>query len=238
MNKVDISVILPVYNESECIEDVISELVQALSEIESITSYEIIAVNDGSTDNTCEKLLEMAKTIQCLVVLDTVTNMGQSAALGMGIKAAAGALICTIDADGQNNPYDIKNCIKAMRDESADACCGWRKNRHDVKSKKIGSRLANSIRRAVLKDGVIDTGCSMRVIKAEFLKSLQIWNGMHRFLPALVKMQHGTIAQIPVDHRDRKTGKSNYTNWARLKKTILDLFGVWWMKKRIVVYKK
>lgn len=232
MNPIELSVILPVYNEADCIEAVVREIDDALKHAADITTYEIVAVNDGSTDDTRAILATLQTTLPTLVVRDTRRNLGQSAALGLGIRAARGELLCTMDADGQNNPRDIAACVDVIRHNAVDACCGWRQNRQDTFSKRLGSRLANAIRRAVLDDGITDTGCAMRVIRAEYLKPLCVWDGMHRFLPALVKMQGGRILQIPVDHRLRTTGTSKYTNLSRLRKTAADLRGMRWLTNR------
>lgn len=222
-----LSVILPVFNEEHCIRAVLEELHSALT---FTNSFEIVVVDDGSTDRTPEILRDFSKVHPRVRLLSLNPNSGQSAAFWAGIQAAAGTIIALMDADGQNDPADIEKCAKALAD--ADICCGFRANRQDTFSKRMASRLANRLRRAVLRDAIIDTGCSLKAFKAPFLKSLQYWDGMHRFLPVLASLQGATIAQIPVNHRNRIAGKSKYTNFGRLTRTLRDLFGVSWMKKR------
>lgn len=222
-----ISVVLPVYNEASCISAVLEELQASLT---FARSAEIVIVDDGSTDDTPALLTTFASTHPASRLLQLSANSGQSAAFWAGIQAAAGDIIVLMDADGQNDPADIEKCVSALA--QADICCGYRAHRQDTFSKRIGSKLANRLRRAVLKDEIIDTGCSMKAFRAPLLKTLQYWEGMHRFLPVLASLQGATIIQIPVSHRSRFSGTSKYTNFGRLKRTIWDLFGVRWLKKR------
>jgi len=226
-----LTVALPVHNEEECIRTVISEIVEVLDA--AGVAYEIIAVDDGSTDSTPDILQTLVNEKKVTTVTTLPRNLGQSAALGRGIREARGTFICTMDSDGQNDPRDIPRCLAALEESGADACLGWREKRRDTLSKRLASRFANSVRRALLRDGARDTGCSMRVIRAEYLKALQVWRGMHRFLPALVKALGARIVQIPVNHRPRAGGKSHYSNFRRLMVTIRDLRGVRWLVSRM-----
>lgn len=225
-----VSIVLPVYNEQDCLDSVLRETLVTCAEL---SCAEIIAVNDGSTDNSKEILLQFARQHDALRVIDLDRNSGQSAAMWAGFQAARYDIIATIDADGQNDPHDIVTCIKTMDEHNADLCSGIRLERHDTWSKRIGSRFANAVRRSILNDGISDTGCPLKVYKTEFLKRLQYWNGMHRFLPALCMMQGAKVCQRVVSHRNRFAGKSKYSNWGRLKVTIRDLFGVLWLKSRM-----
>ena len=224
-----ISAIMPVYNEQYCLDAVLPELVAAC---EMFPDYEIIAVNDGSTDRSGAILGVYARHNRKIRHLDMSSNSGQSAALWEGFQAARFPIIATIDADGQNDPRDIAACVRLMQREHADVCSGIRVDRHDTWSKRFGSRLANKMRRMVLGDGVMDTGCPLKIYRAEFLKRLQYWNGMHRFLPALCQSMGAKIVQMPVTHRYRVAGTSKYTNIGRLKVTLRDLAGVAWLKAR------
>lgn len=226
---VELSVILPVFNEQECIEATLRELDGALARLGR--SYEIIAVNDGSTDRTPELIRNLARTMPALRLLSVVPNSGQSAAMGAGFKAARGAVAITMDADGQNDPADIPRLIEGLRE--ADVCCGYRVNRRDTIGKRWGSRLANAIRRVLLHDGIIDTGCTLKAFKSVFVRDLPMqFRGMHRFLPVLTQMQGALVVQIPVNHRPRAAGVSKYTNLGRLRQTIGDLRAVRWMQTR------
>jgi glycosyltransferase involved in cell wall biosynthesis len=226
--ELDLSVIIPVYNEEECIGPTIRELCGVLQTL-GLRS-EVIAIDDGSTDQTRASLSRLAVEFPVLRALTITPNSGQSAALGVGFREARGAAVVTMDADGQNDPADIPKLLAELK--NADVCCGIRARRQDTAAKRIGSRLANRIRQGILKDGIVDTGCTLKAFKTPFVRDLAMWKGMHRFLPALAQMQGAAIAQIPVNHRPRAGGRSKYTNFGRLKQTIWDLWAVRWMQKR------
>jgi glycosyltransferase involved in cell wall biosynthesis len=226
----DLTVVVPVFNEEECIAAVLDELCTVLGTMADRT-WEIVAIDDGSTDRTSALLGAAARREPRIRVLRLTPNAGQSAAFWAGFQAARGAVIATIDADGQNDPADIPRCVEGLAD--ADACCGYRQKRRDTAAKRWGSKLANRVRNRILGETVVDTGCSMKAFRAPFLKSLQYWDGMHRFLPTLAAMQGARIAQLPVAHRARSAGTSKYTNWGRLKRTVRDLQGVRWLKSRM-----
>jgi len=224
-----LSVILPVYNEQECVEGTLRELDATLAKLS--LPYEILAVNDGSSDRTPDLISNLARGIPSLRMLTIAPNSGQSAAMGAGFKAARGAVIVTMDADGQNDPADIPRLMEGLR--QSDVCCGYRANRRDSAGKRWGSRLANRVRQAILHDGIIDTGCTLKAFKAEFVRDLPMrLKGMHRFLPVLAQMQGAMVSQIAVNHRPRTAGTSKYTNLGRLKETIWDLWAVRWMQRR------
>jgi glycosyltransferase involved in cell wall biosynthesis len=225
---IELSVVLPVYNEEECVADTVRELRGVLAQLGR--TFEIVAVNDGSTDGTREILRQLAREYPELRLYTLRPNSGQSAALEVAFREARGAVIITMDADGQNDPADIPALLAML--QSHDACLGYRRRRRDAWSKRIGSRLANRVRNRVLHEDIMDTGCALRVFKAEFVRGLTMWKGMHRFLPALTRMRGAAIAQVSVNHRPRTRGKSKYTNFQRLRETIGDLRAVRWMQKR------
>jgi glycosyltransferase involved in cell wall biosynthesis len=224
----DCSVVIPVYNEEECLEGLTAQLHEVLAGLDR--QYEIIFVDDGSTDGTRRKLGELAGKYPCLRVVALKPNSGQSAALGVGFGMARGDVIVTLDGDGQNDPADIPRLLDALSD--CDMCCGYRAQRHDSWSRRMGGRLANTVRNRVLGEAVIDTGCTLKAVKARFVRDLTMLDGMHRFIPALVAMQGGKIEQIPVSHHPRTAGESKYTNLGRLRTVIADLLAVRWMRKR------
>lgn len=224
-----LSIVLPVYNEQESIMQVLEDLQHLCA---SLPQAEIIAVDDGSSDSSRNLLLAFAEKCPILKVVALDRNSGQSAAMWTGFQCASYDTLATIDADGQNDPRDILSCLEQMESENADVCSGIRLERHDTWSKRIGSRLANAVRRRVIKDGISDTGCPLKVYRTCFLKRLQYWNGMHRFLPALCMMQGAKVCQRVVSHRNRFAGKSKYSNWGRFKVTVGDLRGVAWLKSR------
>jgi dolichol-phosphate mannosyltransferase len=226
---VRISVVLPVFNEEACIEGVLRELHGVLSGLGG--SFEILAVNDGSSDRTRDVLLGLVPALPGLRVLTLVPNSGQSAAMGAGFRRARGEVVVAMDADGQNDPADIPVLVAAL--VSCDVCCGYRLNRQDTWSKRLGSRLANAVRRAFLHDGIRDTGCSLKAFKAWVVRDLPMeLKGLHRFLPALALMRGARIEQAPVRHRPRSAGMSKYTNMGRLARTVSDLAAVCWMRSR------
>lgn len=226
---IELSALLPVYNEQECIEPVLRELDGVLKSLGR--PYEIVAVDDGSTDETPALLVRLRDEVGALRILRLTPNSGQSAALGAGFRAARGRLIITLDADGQNDPAEIPRLLAEM--DRVDVCCGFRLNRQDTAAKRHGSRMANAVRNAVLGESIRDTGCTLKVFKREFVQSLPLeFKGMHRFLPALVRLRGARIAEIGVRHRARAAGQSKYTNWKRLRETVADLWAVRWMQRR------
>ena len=224
-----ITVVLPVFNEQGCLNAVLPELLAACA---MFPEYEIIAVNDCSTDRSGEILRAYASRNPLIRILNLSENSGQSAALWAGFQEARFPITATMDADGQNDPRDIAACLRHMAREGADVCCGIRVDRRDTWAKRAGSRFANLIRRQVLGDGIADTGCPLKVFRTDYLRRLQYWNGMHRFLPALCQSMGAKVVQIPVTHRPRVAGDSKYTNLGRLKVTLRDLAGVAWLKSR------
>lgn len=225
----DLTVVLPVYNEAECIVGVLDELFEVLALLPQ-TRYEVIAVDDGSTDQTPDLLLQATTRHSALRLLRLDPNAGQSAAMGAAFRAAQGHAVVTLDADGQNDPADIPALLDALK--SCDVCCGYRRNRSDTAAKRIGSRLANRFRRRVLHDDIIDTGCTLKAFRIQVVRDLTMWKGMHRFLPMLAGMQEARIVQLPVNHRPRAGGVSKYTNFSRLRQTLWDLWAVRWMQHR------
>lgn len=229
-----VSIVLPVFNEQDCLQQVLKDTLNVCPELHCA---EIIAVDDGSTDNSLNILLDFARGNSLLRVIALDRNSGQSAAMWTGFQEARYDIVATLDADGQNDPRDIIACLEDLEHEKADVCSGIRLKRKDTWSKRIGSKLANAIRRRIINDGISDTGCPLKVYKAVYLRHLQYWNGMHRFLPALCKMQGAKVCQRIVSHKVRFAGKSKYSNWGRLKVTIRDLFGVLWLKSRSRIFK-
>lgn len=225
----EISVLLPAYNEEACIETVVREAAGVLRGMGR--PFEILVVDDGSTDATPDRLKALRAELPELRLLVLARNSGQSAALGAAFRAARGAIFVTLDADGQNDPADIPALVARLA--ACDLCCGYRARRQDVWSKRIGSRLANAIRNRALRETIRDTGCTLKAFRAEWTRSLPMqFRGMHRFLPALMAMAGARIEEIPVNHRPRAAGTSKYTNWGRLKETLWDLWAVRWMQKR------
>ena len=226
---VDLSILLPVFNEEDCIAAIVREAADVLRRLGR--PFEIIAVDDGSTDGTPARLQALRADLPELRLLRLAVNSGQSAALGAGFRAARGGIFVTLDADGQNDPADIPALVARL--DSCDLCCGYRVSRQDTWSKRLGSRLANAVRNRALRERIRDTGCTLKAFRSEWADALPMqFRGMHRFLPALMAMAGARIAELPVNHRPRAAGRSKYTNWGRLKETLWDLQAVRWMQQR------
>lgn len=229
-----ISAILPAFNEAPCIETVVQELLEVLRGLGR--PFEVIAVDDGSTDATYALLAALAAREPEVRVLRLTPNSGQSAALGAGFRAARGPVLVTLDADGQNDPADIPRLVERLSE--CDVCCGYRTRRQDTWSKRAGSRLGNFFRNLFLKERIRDTGCTLKAFRAAWARDLPLqFRGLHRFLPALMVMAGARLEEQPVGHRPRAAGASKYTNWGRLKETVWDVWAVRWMQKRIRRYR-
>lgn len=221
--------LIPAYNEEDCLPGIVRETACVLHGLDRL--FEIIVVDDGSTDATPRRLNDLRMEVAELGTVRLAHNSGQSAALLAAFQIARGRIYVTLDADGQNDPADIPALVDKL--DSCDLCIGYRVQRQDPWSKRIGSRIANAIRNRVLREQIRDTGCTLKAFRAEWAAHLPLqFRGMHRFIPALMAMAGARITEIPVQHRPRAAGKSKYTNWGRLKETLWDLWAVRWMQKR------
>ena len=230
-----ISVVIPAKDEQENISELIAEIFNA---IQPFSSAEIIVVDDGSTDNTFTVAQTTAQTLNCQGQFIRHSQcMGQSSALKTGIQYAEGDCIVTIDGDGQNDPADIPILLeRAFAQQATDFCVtGYRYQRRDTCWKRFQSRLANCVRSLLLKDGVADTGCGLKVFPKKTFEKLPWFNHAHRFIPALIKGVGGDIEVVKVNHRQRHHGKSKYNAWNRAWAGIIDLFGVAWLLHRTKV---
>lgn len=214
-----LSVIMPVYNESECIQSTIEELVGILDSIDA--SSEIIAVDDGSRDNSLALLRELAKVETRLKVIVLRANYGQTSAIAAGITAASGSVIVLIDADGQNDPVEIPRLLQMLED-GADCVAGWRKSRQDPISRRLPSRAANMLISWATGLKLHDYGCSLKAFRAEIIKDVMLIGEMHRMIPILVKQNGGRIVEVVVNHRPRTAGVSKY-GLARTPRVLADL---------------
>jgi len=224
-----LSVVVPVRNEQDNLVPLINEINAALL---GIVDYEIVYVNDGSTDATPQKLAEIAQSCPQLCIIHHQVSCGQSTAVRTGVKAAAGDWVATLDGDGQNDPADIPKLIAAA-EEGVDLVGGNRRHaRKDTFIKRISSVVANSVRSWMLGDSTPDTGCGLKLFRREVFLDLPYFDHMHRFLPALVIRRGGRVVSVPVNHRPRERGVSNYGTLDRLLVGIVDLFGVMWLQRR------
>jgi dolichol-phosphate mannosyltransferase len=225
-----VSIVVPVRNEADNILPLIEEITAALS---GRRDYEIIYVNDGSTDATAERLAEAMKRWPNIRQLRHAVSTGQSAAVRSGVRAARGAIVATLDGDGQNNPAFLPELIAAVeKGAGVGLAAGQRVGRKDTGFKKFQSRLANRVRNAVLHDGTRDTGCGLKAFRRDVFLMMPYFDGLHRFLPALVRREGYDIAYVDVIDRPRHSGVSNYGFFDRLWIGIMDLFGVWWLIRR------
>ena len=218
-------------NEAENIAPLIAEIAAAL---DGRWPYEIVYVNDGSTDATAERLASIMKDRINLRQMRHATSGGQSAAVRTGVRAARGAIVATLDGDGQNNPAFLPALISAVESggERTGLAAGQRVGRKDTGFKKMQSRIANAVRKAILHDGTRDTGCGLKAFRREVFLAMPYFDGLHRFLPALVRREGYEIAYVDVIDRPRRSGVSNYGFFDRLWIGIMDLAGVWWLIRR------
>src|SRR5579864_2706429 len=228
---VAVSIVVPVRNEAENIVPLIDEIAAALG---ARWAYEIIYVNDGSTDATADRLADAMKQRTNLRQLRHVVSSGQSAAVRSGVRAARGPIVATLDGDGQNNPAFLPDLIAAIEKggERVGLAAGQRVGRKDTGFKKLQSRVANAVRNGILHDGTRDTGCGLKAFRRDVFLMLPYFDGLHRFLPALMRREGYEIAYVDVVDRPRRSGVSNYGFFDRLWIGILDLFGVWWLIRR------
>lgn len=224
-----VSVVVPLFNEEENVPILQAELMAALSGLD----YEIIFVDDGSVDRTVERIA-FGPAIR---LVQFERNAGQSAAMYAGLQSARGATAVLIDGDLQNDPADIPKLLAEI-EHGADLVCGYRAQRKDTFVKKVTSRIANFVRSRFTKDGVRDTGCTLKAMRRECISALLPFKGMHRFIPALVKGAGYRLVEIPVNHRPRKFGESKYGLGNRALRATTDMFGVRWLLSRRLEYKR
>lgn len=231
-----ISVVIPIKDERDNLQPLTDRLLQVLQarEESKAAPFEILYIDDGSTDGSSEVMDRLAAQHQSVSVLHFDRNYGQSSGFDAGFKHSAGELVATMDGDLQNDPADIATLLPYAT--NFDLVCGWRKSRHDSLVRKVSSRVANAVRSAVTGDRVHDTGCSLKIFRRRVVDRLQLFTGMHRFFPALALMHGFTVAEVPVQHHPRRHGVSKYGVGNRLFKGLYDLIAVRWMQKRVLRY--
>jgi len=222
-----LSVVVPLYNEEDSVALLVNEIAAALAG----WNFELVLVDDGSSDATVARIPREP----WVRVLAFEKNTGQSAAMHAGIMVARGELIGLLDGDLQNDPADLPRLV-ALIDQGADLACGWRAQRQDTWSKRWQSRIANRVRQHFTRDGVHDTGCSLKVMRRACREALLPFNGMHRFIPALVSAAGFTVVELPVNHRARLHGVSKYGLANRAFRATHDLIGVMWLRSRRFSY--
>jgi len=228
-----ISVVVPAFNEAENVENLASEIASALDG----TPYEMIFIDDASTDDTKAVLTDMKSRFPHLRVLSHRQNSGQSRGVRSGVRAARAKIIATLDSDGQNDPADIPalnaQLIRPDAPENLAMVGGRRAKRIDSAAKKFASRFGNGVRKRLLKDDADDTGCGLKVFRRQAFLDLPYFDHIHRYIPALMLREGYAIEFADVNHRAREFGVSKYTNFGRLKVSIADLRGVIWLRRRM-----
>lgn len=235
MTQPDLSVVFPVYNEEENLPILLREIAAALEG--RGWTYEIVAVDDGSTDRSVDVLREETARYPTLRVLALEKNSGQTAALDAAWRGARGRLVVSLDADLQNDPADIPRMMEVLETSGADMVIGVRVNRKDTWSRRMQSRIGNGVRNWITGDHITDTGCSLKLLKKEAVERVQLFTGMHRFLPTLVRYAGYRVVETAVNHRPRRYGQSKYGAMNRAFRGLVDCFAVRWMGKRMLRYR-
>ena len=228
------SLVIPAFNEQETVAALLQRVEASLVQLHK--PFEVILVDDGSTDDTPRLLLGAMKTRPWLRVLRLMKNTGQSAAFDAGFKAARGQVIATIDADLQNDPEELPRLLPILETQGYDMVNGWRKDRQDTAFRKWQSRQANRIRNWISEETINDSACSLKLYKRHCLQDIKLYTGMHRFMPTLVKMRGYTVLEIPVKHSPRFAGTAKYGFGNRALRAFIDLLAVKWMKRRYLRY--
>jgi dolichol-phosphate mannosyltransferase len=218
-----ISIVIPIYNEAQSLFQLQTELAKVMTDYD----HELVFVDDGSTDNSLEKI-DLGSRVR---ILEFTKNTGQSAAIYAGLRAARGEILVLIDSDLQNDPNDIP-LLLAELEKGADLVCGFRAKRKDTWFKRFQSSIANAVRSRFTKDGIKDTGCTLKAMRRECREALIPFYGMHRFIPALIKGAGYRIVEVPVHHRARQYGSSKYSFGNRAWRATVDMFGVRWLLSR------
>lgn len=217
------SVIIPIYNEEDSVVPVYDSVNEVMSKLGG--TYEIIFVDDGSTDSSVRRLEHILAKSGNLAVIALAERIGQSGALQAGFDHAEGEIYITLDGDGQNDPMDIPSLLDKLK-EGCDVVCGWRFRRQDSLSKKIASRAAYIIRKLATQEKIHDVGCTLRVFRKKDIKKICLWGGLHRFFSAIMAKMGYRIEEVKVNHYPRKKGASKYGVWGRLRQGLVDLFRV------------
>lgn len=232
----ELSVVIPAYNEEDCLSDTLNELRTTLEEA-GMDNWEVLIVDDGSHDRSPEIARRFSRDDSRFRLLQFEGNCGQTAAFDAGFRAARGRLVGMMDADGQNDPRDFKRLINALDEKGVDMMCGIRQKRQDSWVRRMSSRIGNGVRNWLTHEQVTDVGCSIRVFRRECIDRIKLFEGMHRFFPTLFRMEGYEIGEIPVNHRPRLKGKSKYGISNRLWRGLKDLMAVRWMQHRTLRYR-
>lgn len=228
----EISLVIPVFDEEANLPPLADEIRRTMQAL--ARPYEVLLVDDGSTDGSLAAMVRLASREPAWRVIRQLRNTGQSAALDAGFRHARGTIVVTLDADLQNDPADIPLLLARLEGggEPCDVVCGVRVNRRDGWVRRLSSGIANAVRNRLTHESVTDVGCTLRACRAEYLRRIPVWNGMHRFLPTLLRMEGARIAEVEVRHRPRRFGKPKYNIRNRIWRASADLLGVRWLQSR------
>jgi glycosyltransferase involved in cell wall biosynthesis len=225
----EISLVVPLFNEEENLAELAREIGATMTRL--ARPYEVLFVDDGSTDGSLEVLRVLAAADPAIRILRHRRNAGQSAGLDTGFRAARGRVVVTLDADLQNDPADVPRLLAEL-ERGFDVVSGVRVERHDGWTRRVSSRIANGVRNWATDEKITDVGCSLKAYRREFLEHLPMFAGMHRFLPTLVRWNGARVTEVPVRHRPRLHGVAKYGIGNRLFRALADLFAVRWMRTR------
>jgi dolichol-phosphate mannosyltransferase len=235
MSGVELSIVVPIYNEEENVPLLLDEIRAAVGPMGII--YEIVAVDDGSRDGSLAALRAAAESHPMLRVVELEQNSGQTAALDAGWRAARGKYVVSLDADLQNDPADIPAMYRNLLQSGADMVIGVRARRKDSAWRRFQSRLGNGVRNWITGDRITDTGCSLKMLRRDCVDRVKLYNGMHRFLPTLLRIEGYRVIEMPVNHRRRRYGTSKYGAANRAVRGLVDCLAVRWMRSRSVRYR-
>ena len=227
-----VSLVMPAFEEAVCIAGCVREAREVLARWGK--PFEIIVVDDGSGDGTYEAVVGLKGTMPELRAFRLRRNCGQTAAMAAGFSRARGEIVVTMDADGQNDPGDIPGLVALTG--AWDVVCGWRRKREDSVIRRLSSRIANGVRNRLTGEEIRDTGCTLKAFRREYLLRVKLFEGMHRFLPTLLRFEGARVTEVAVNHRRRAGGRTKYGVWNRLFRGLRDLWAVRWMRSRWLRY--
>ncbi|MBN2583958.1 MAG: glycosyltransferase family 2 protein [Planctomycetes bacterium] len=233
-DEIYLSVVAPAYNEAENVGPLVAEVAETLADLGR--PWEMVITNDGSQDETPEILRQLMHECGRLRVLSMRRRSGQTAAVDAALRAARGQFVATLDADRQNDPHDIPRLLKHLEAGECDMVNGWRKDRNDPWLRLVSTKIANGVRNWLTHETIHDSACGLKVFRRECLARLKLYNGMHRFMPTLMRMEGYRVLEVPVNHRPRTAGTAKYGVWNRVFKALRDAFAIRWMQSRTVLY--
>lgn len=229
---VKVSVVIPVYNEEQNVTGLLERIKEVFEPLG--WSFEAIFVDDGSTDKTVEALQEQKRSKPWLRIIALDRNYGQTCAIAAGFGASRGAIIATLDGDLQNDPGEIPRLMEML--DGCDAVAGWRVDRQDPWLRRVATRIANGVLTKLSGESIHDSACSLKIYKRACIEGLTLYEGLHRFMPTLIRMRGFRVIEVPVSHHQRNAGKTKYGVWNRVFRAFVDLLAVRWMKKRSINY--